>query len=53
MSENQPEALPRPGTSMPFAGRINKVSTTEPWQWLARGWSDLRRACQYPGLAQK
>jgi uncharacterized membrane protein len=44
MSENQPEALPRPGTSMPFAGRINKVSTTEPWQWLARGWSDLRQS---------
>ena len=28
----------------PFAHRINKVSTTEPWMWLARGWSDLRRS---------
>ncbi len=31
-------------TAMPFAHRINTVSTDEPWQWLARGWADLRRA---------
>lgn len=29
---------------MPFAARINAVSTDEPWQWLARGWADLRKA---------
>lgn len=27
----------------PFAARINRVSTVEPWRWLAAGWSDLRR----------
>ncbi|WNJ98280.1 DUF2189 domain-containing protein [Thalassospiraceae bacterium LMO-JJ14] len=31
------------GTAMPFARRINTVSTTEPWQWLALGWADMRR----------
>ncbi len=37
-TEQQP-----PPTAMPFAGRINVVSTTEPWTWLAAGWNDLRR----------
>ena len=32
------------GGGMPFAERINIISTDEPWQWLARGWADLRRA---------
>jgi uncharacterized membrane protein len=38
---------PRPyqgdGTAMPFARRINTLSTNEPWQWLAMGWADMRR----------
>lgn len=32
------------GSGLPFADRIITVSTDEPWQWLARGWADLRRA---------
>lgn len=32
------------GPSFPFANRINVVSTDEPWQWLAKGWVDLRKA---------
>ncbi|MBO6520936.1 MAG: DUF2189 domain-containing protein [Rhodospirillales bacterium] len=30
-------------TAIPFARRINTVSTNEPWQWLALGWADMRR----------
>ncbi len=33
-----------PQTAMPFAARINTVSTTEPWHWLAAGWNDLRQS---------
>lgn len=32
------------GSALPFASRINTISTDEPWQWLARGWSDMRCA---------
>lgn len=28
----------------PFAARIDRVSTTEPWRWLAAGWDDFRRS---------
>ncbi len=28
---------------LPFADRINQVSTVEPWKWLAAGWADLRQ----------
>ena len=34
---------PQRSELFPFAARINRVSTVEPWQWLAAGWSDLRR----------
>ncbi len=49
MSENtSPAPAPAPHAErqhpFPFAHRINTVSTTEPWLWLARGWSDLRRS---------
>jgi len=45
MPEDVTPGPPRPtGTAaMPFARRINTVSTTEPWQWLALGWADMRR----------
>ena len=29
-------------SALPFAHRINTLSTDEPWQWLALGWADLR-----------
>lgn len=32
------------GTNLPFASRIRKIDTNEPWKWLALGWADLRRA---------
>jgi len=38
------QAATGPGSALPFAHRINIVSTDEPWQWLALGWADLRRA---------
>jgi uncharacterized membrane protein len=47
MSENsdtqQPKQLPG-GSGIPFARRVRKVSTDEPWQWLALGWADMKRA---------
>lgn len=32
------------GSGLPFASRIRKIDTNEPWKWLALGWADLRRA---------
>jgi len=40
-----PIAAPRP--AHPFEGRINTVTTTDPWLWLAAGWKDLSRAPAY------
>ncbi len=31
-------------STFPFANRINIISTDEPWQWLALGWADLKKA---------
>lgn len=29
---------------LPFEDRINRISSQDPWLWLAAGWRDLRRA---------
>ncbi len=47
MSDKQnPQTLATaPGPGGPsFAARIRKIDTNAPWQWLALGWADLRRA---------
>lgn len=33
-----------PHTGLPFASRVRKIDTSEPWKWLVLGWTDLRRA---------
>ena len=35
---------PGPGRLMPYGDRIRSVGPDDPWQWLAAGWRDLRRA---------
>lgn len=50
MTENENLATPARGTAthprsgLPFASRIRRIDTNEPWKWLALGWADLRRA---------
>lgn len=41
MSDAHPAPLPAPGGGLPFAGRINRIETQDPWLWLAAGWRDL------------
>ncbi len=38
-----PDAQPptKPVGHFPFEDRINTVTTTDPWLWLAAGWRDL------------
>lgn len=43
ISPSAEQKLPS-ATNLPFASRIRKIDTNEPWQWLALGWADLRRA---------
>jgi len=40
-SENQP---PRPPDELPLAAPCRRLDTREPWRWVCKGWSDLRRA---------
>lgn len=42
-TKKEPKSVPG-GAGIPFAQRIRQVSTDEPWQWLALGWADLKRA---------
>jgi uncharacterized membrane protein len=42
--ENTP---PKPKGVLPFADRINTITSTDPWLWLAAGWRDLSRAPRY------
>jgi len=43
-NEIQTPALKVNNGALPFTNRVNTISTDEPWQWLALGWMDLRRA---------
>ena len=42
--ESTPTPTRPPNTAIPFAARIKRIDTNAPWQWLAKGWADLRRA---------
>ncbi|MBI1206578.1 MAG: DUF2189 domain-containing protein [Azospirillum sp.] len=48
MNETAHQPQPAPAATLPFADRINLVSTQDPFRWLAAGWRDL---CRAPGVS--